>query len=191
MRSSMIPTKTIAMEFPFRDCIECHSWTSAKVQEQPLYPNSMLLLYWLRRGTSSNSLSHFVPHVIALDNSPYLLVVGDQVKVKMAWDNISSMVGTRSEVVAAISSLSSTISSIHQESLNPSLRLYSTMESQRFPISLPTNFFNFRLALRKCRPPRGVLPRAVDVIFNSIEGRHSPHPIPPTRLASVEVIPRH
>jgi hypothetical protein len=35
----------------------------------------------------------------------------------------------------------------------------------------------------------GILPRAVDVIFNSIASRHSPAAIRPAKLASVEAIP--
>ena len=36
-----------------------------------------------------------------------------------------------------------------------------------------------------------MLPRAVDVIFNSIGGAHSAHQIRPTRLVSAEIIPTH
>ena len=37
----------------------------------------------------------------------------------------------------------------------------------------------------------GLLPRTVDVMFNSIEGRCSAHGIRPARLTAAEIVPRH
>ena len=103
MQTSMVPTKTIAVEFAFRDCIECND---VNVREgAALSPAIQVrLAIGLGMRSSSKCLSRFVPDCISLATA-YPLAVGDQVKVKMAWDNTLFHGRERSEVVAAISTV--------------------------------------------------------------------------------------